>query len=97
MSRRPRLETGGGMWHHIGVFWKGALCPRTGSEVTKMATSSIFANIELKDSERVRAFVDALCSDKPWPHPNIKVEESQRSYEDFCKFLDDSPYATANA
>ena len=62
-----------------------------------MATSSIFANIELKDSERVRAFVDALCSDKPWPHPNIKVEESKRSYEDFCKFLDDSPYAKANA
>ena len=68
-----------------------------GKRGDKMATSSIFANIELKDSERVRAFVDALCSDKPWPHPNIKVEESQRSYEDFCKFLDDSPYATANA
>ncbi len=63
----------------------------------KMATSSIFANIELKDPDRVRAFVDALCSDKPWPQPNTKVEETQRSYDDFCKFLDDSPYAVAHA
>ena len=62
-----------------------------------MATSSIFANIELKDPERVRAFVDALCSDDHWPRPRINVEETYRSYDDLCKFLDDSPYARSDA
>ena len=36
-----------------------------GGEV-KMATSSIFANIEIKDPKAVRVFVDVLSSDKPW-------------------------------
>ena len=38
-----------------------------------MATSSIFANFEIKDPKSVRVFVDALCSDKPWPQPKVKV------------------------
>ncbi len=38
-----------------------------------MATSSILANIELKDPKGVRAFVDALCSDEHWPQPEPKV------------------------
>lgn len=38
-----------------------------------MATSSITANIELKDPKAVRAFVDALCSDEHWPQPEVKV------------------------
>ena len=44
-----------------------------------MATSSIFANIELKDPEGVRAFVDALCSDKPWPQPGPIVHADHLS------------------
>lgn len=38
-----------------------------------MATSSIFADFEIKDPKAVRVFVDALCSDKPWPQPKVKV------------------------
>ena len=38
-----------------------------------MATSSIFANFEIKDPKAIRVFVDALCSDKPWPQPHPKV------------------------
>ena len=47
-----------------------------------MATSSIFAKIELKDPERVRAFVDALCSDKPWPQPRPTVHADHLSSPD---------------
>ena len=39
-----------------------------------MATSSIFANFELKDPKTVGVFVDALCSDDPWPQPKATVE-----------------------
>ena len=56
-----------------------------------MATSIRFAKIELKDSERVRVFVDTLCSDGNWPRPRINVEETHRSYDDLYKFLDASP------
>ena len=38
-----------------------------------MATSSIFADFEIKDPKAVRVFVDALCSDKPWPQPKVEV------------------------
>ena len=38
-----------------------------------MATSSIFAHFEIKDPKAVKVFVDALCSDKPWPQPKVKV------------------------
>lgn len=38
-----------------------------------MAASSIFANFEIKDPKAIRVFVDALCSDKPWPQPDVKV------------------------
>lgn len=44
-----------------------------------MATSSIFAKIELKDPERISAFVDALCSDKPWPQPRVDVHADHLS------------------
>lgn len=44
-----------------------------------MATSSIFANFEMKDRSAVQVFVDALCSDKPWPQPNVAVRETQRT------------------
>ena len=47
-----------------------------------MATSSIFAKIELKDPERVRAFVDALCTDKPWPQPRPTVHADHLSTPD---------------
>ena len=47
-----------------------------------MATSSIFAKIELKDPERVRAFVDALCTDKPWPQPRPTVHADHLSAPD---------------
>ena len=47
-----------------------------------MATSSIFAKIELKDPERVRAFVDALCSDDPWPQPRSSVHADHLSSPD---------------
>ena len=57
-----------------------------------MATSSIFANIELKDPERVRAFVDALCSDDPWPQPKAKVKEKILSAEEWRALFARGPY-----
>ena len=62
----------------------------------KMATSSIFANFEIKDPKAVRVFVDALCSDKPWPQPKVVVRETQRTEDNFRRFLERGPYAVAN-
>ena len=47
-----------------------------------MATSSIFANFEIKDPKAVRVFVDALCSDKPWPQPRLKVRAKHLSSQE---------------
>ena len=47
-----------------------------------MATSSIFANFEIKDPKAVRVFVDALCSDKPWPQPRPTVHADHLSSPD---------------
>ena len=44
-----------------------------------MATSSIFANFEIKDPKAIRVFVDALCSDEPWPQPKVKVKAKRLS------------------
>ena len=38
-----------------------------------MATSSITANIEIKDPAAARAFVEALLSTEPWPQPKPTV------------------------
>ena len=59
-----------------------------------MATSSIFAKIELKDPVKIRDFVDALCSDKPWPQPKRKAHSVKMTDDDFGAFLDKGPYAT---
>ena len=61
-----------------------------------MATSSIFANFEIKDPKAVRVFVDALCSDKPWPQPKVVARETQRTEDNFRRFLERGPYAVAN-
>lgn len=53
---------------HVGG-WYGA----KRKEEHVMATSSIFADFEIKDPKAVRVFVDALCSDKSWPQPKVKV------------------------
>ena len=63
-------------------FLEGGFVPSNGKRGDKMATSSIFAKIELKDQERVRAFVDALCSDKPWPQPRPTVHADHLSSPD---------------
>ena len=57
-----------------------------------MATSSIFAKIELKDPERVRAFVDALCSDKPWPQPRPTVHAVHMTSDEWKDFFARGPY-----
>ena len=57
-----------------------------------MATSSIFANIELKDPKRVSAFVDALCSDRHWPQPLSKVEERPLTPGEWKDLFARSPY-----
>ena len=58
-----------------------------------MATSSIFAKIELRDPDKVRSFVDALCSEKPWPQPRRKLHSVKMTDDDFAAFLDKGPYA----
>ena len=58
----------------------------------RMATSSIFAKIELKDPERVRAFVDALCSDKPWPQPRPTVHAVHMTSDEWKDFFARGPY-----
>ena len=57
-----------------------------------MATSSIFANIELKDPERIRAFVDALCSDDPWPQPKATAHAVELTEEEWKALFARSPY-----
>ena len=47
---------------------------RRSGEEKEMATSSIFANFEIKDHNAAKIFVDALCSDKHWPQPNPDVK-----------------------
>ena len=60
-----------------------------------MATSSIFAKIELKDPERVRAFVDALCTDKPWPQPLPTVYVVRMTPDESRDFFARGPYGNA--
>lgn len=57
-----------------------------------MATSSIFANIELKDKKRVSAFVDALCSEGHWPQPRSKVKEKTLTDNEWNDLFARSPY-----
>ena len=59
-----------------------------------MATSSIFANFELKDPKTVDVFVDALCSDDPWPQPKATVvAEHITDPKDIRAFFARGPYA----
>lgn len=62
--------------------------------LTVMATSSITANIEIKDPAAARAFVDALLSTEPWPQPKPTVCASYfASDEEAHSFFRRSPYA----
>lgn len=59
-----------------------------------MATSSITANIEIKDPAAARAFVDALLSTEPWPQPKPTVCANYfASDEEAHSFFRRSPYA----
>ena len=59
-----------------------------------MATSSITANIEIKDPAAARAFVDALLSTEPWPQPKPTVYANYfASDEEAHSFFRRSPYA----
>ena len=59
-----------------------------------MATSSITANIEIKDPAAARAFVDALLSTEPWPQPKPTVCASYFASDDEAhSFFRRSPYA----
>ena len=59
-----------------------------------MATSSITANIEIKDPVAARAFVDALLSTEPWPQPEPTVRAAYFANDaEAHSFFRRSPYA----
>ena len=61
---------------------------------TVMATSSITANIEIKDPAAARAFVDVFLSTEPWPQPKPTACASYfATDEEAHSFFRRSPYA----